>query len=248
MKYVEICTYLQQLVRTELNEGDKIPSERALCQRFDVSRMTVRQAVDVLVNDGILIRKQGRGTYVAHQKLDLQLRITSFAEEMRMRGMVPATTLLEVATEPAPPSIAAALGLPDGAPTHYVRRLRFAGDAPMCVERAWMPANLLPGFCDPAPPDSLYDELRARGLGPTWGEDTIECLNFDRSLAHLLQVKPGAAGIVVTRRTFAENVPIQFAISYYRGDRYKMWVPIAQPRSPIQAPYVRGAVRRHHVE
>ncbi|MBD3689697.1 GntR family transcriptional regulator [Nanchangia anserum] len=233
VKYVEISTYLADLVDSRLSPGDRIPSERALCQRFGVSRMTVRQAVDVLVNEGVLVRQQGRGTFVAQQKLDLQLRITSFGQEMRMRGMVPSTKLLETDEAVPPTHIAQALALSEDAKTYYVRRLRYADDVPMCVEESWLPHALLPGFFDPAPPDSLYGDLQVRGFRPTWGEDTIESVNLDRAQAALLDVEVGAASIVVTRRTFAEDVPVEFAVSYYRGDRYKLWVPIAQPLSPI---------------
>lgn len=234
MKYVEICTYLSELVGTELSPGDKVPSERTLCHQFGVSRMTVRQAIDVLVNEGVLVRQQGRGTFVAQQKLDLQLRITSFSQEMRMRGMVPSTKLLDIEEQVPPAYIARALGLGDDAKAYYVRRLRYADEAPMCVEEAWLPHALLPGFFDPQPPESIYGDLQARGYRPTWGEDTIESVNLDRTLAALLEVDTGAASIAVTRRTFADDVPVQFSLSYYRGDRYKLWVPIAQPMSPIR--------------
>lgn len=239
MKYVDICTYLSDLVNTTLRPGDKVPSERALCDQFGVSRMTVRQAIDILVNEGLLVRRQGRGTFVAPTKLDLQLRITSFAQEMRMRGMVPSTKLLETYRDVPPAHIARALALDDGDSTYYIRRLRYADNAPMCIEEAWLPESPLPGFFDPNPPESIYSDLQARGYCPTWGEDTIESINLDRTQAKLLEVEPGAAGIVVTRRTFTESMPIEFAISFYRGDRYKLWVPIAQPLSPIHPPVPR---------
>ena len=150
-----------------------------------------------------------------------------------MRGMVPSTKLLEADELKPPTFIARALGLDDDATAFYLRRLRYADDAPMSLEESWLPAALLPGFITPTPPESIYGELQTRGFRPTWGEDTIESVNVDIALAQLLEVEPGAAGIHVTRRTFAEAVPVDFTVSIYRGDRYKLWVPISQPLSPI---------------
>ncbi len=234
MKYVRIYNYLLGLIGHELSAGDKIPSERELCERFEVSRMTVRQAVDGLVNDGILVRKQGRGTFVAHQKMDLQLRITSFGQEMRMRGMVPSTRVLACEEVEAGASVASSLALDDDARVYSIKRLRYANGIPMCIEHSWLPVAPLPGFIEPAPPESIYHELQLRGWGPTWGEDNIESVNLNAEDAALLEVPEGASGLVVSRRTFAENVPIDLTISRYRGDRYKLWVPIAQPMTPVR--------------
>lgn len=234
MKYVEISNYLLGLIGQELLPGDKIASERELCEKFQVSRMTVRQAIDGLVNDGILVRQQGRGTFVAQQKMDLQLRITSFGQEMRMRGMVPSTRVLDCGEMVATAAVASALALEDGQRVYSLRRLRYANGIPMCIEQSWLPASVLPGFIDPAPPESIYAQLQARGLGPTWGEDNIESVNLQGEDAQLLEVPSGAAGLVVTRRTFAEEVPVDLTISSYRGDRYKLWVPIARPLAAVR--------------
>ncbi|MDO4613789.1 MAG: GntR family transcriptional regulator [Actinomycetaceae bacterium] len=245
MKYVEISTYLSNLVGTKLSPGEKIPSERELCEHFGVSRMTVRQAIDVLVNDGVLIRRQGRGTFVAQQKLDLQLRLTSFGQEMRMRGMVPSTKLLATDCRPPHPAIAHSLNMAEGEDAFYIRRLRFADLTPMCIEESWTPASLAPGFLHPHAPESIYGDLQARGYPPTWGEDTIEAVNLSEEEAALLDVEVRTASIVVTRRTFAEETPVNFAVSRFRADRYKLWVPIAHPLAPIHPPATRGPQRNH---
>jgi len=85
-KYVIVRNHLLDLVRNGLANGSPVPSERELCEQFEVSRMTVRQAIDTLVVDGVLERHQGKGTFVAPPKLDLQVRLTSFTQEMRRRG------------------------------------------------------------------------------------------------------------------------------------------------------------------
>lgn len=233
MKHQAIYDYLAQSFAKELKPGDKIPSERELCEKFAVSRMTVRQAIGDLVAEGKLERIQGKGTFVAHEKLDLQLRITSFSQEMRMRGMIPATRVLSCEERIPPSSIATSFGLEDGQTIYYIRRLRFADDTPMCVEISHLPAHLLPKFITPQPPEGIYTELNARGYTPTWGEDVIESVLLDTEMSNLLEVGERSAGLLVSRRTYAEGTLICLTKSYYRGDRHKLWVPIAQPYATV---------------
>lgn len=233
VKYQAIYDYLATICTTELKPGDKIPSERELCEKFGVSRMTVRQAVGDLVAEGKLARIQGKGTFVAHEKLDLQLRITSFSQEMRMRGMAPATRVLSCEEKIPTSSIATSFGLEEGQTIFYIRRLRFADDTPMCVETTHLPAHLLPGFITPQPPEGIYTELNARGYTPTWGEDVIESVLLDTEHCRLLEVGEQAAGLLVSRRAYAEGTLICLTKSYYRGDRHKLWVPIAQPYATV---------------
>jgi GntR family transcriptional regulator len=114
LKQVRVRDYLRSLVTHELAVGDARPSERLLCERFQVSRMTVRQAVDALVVDGLLQREQGRGTFVAPTKMDLELRLASFGEEMRRRGMEPSSKVLVAEEVAASPDIADVLELLPG--------------------------------------------------------------------------------------------------------------------------------------
>ena len=100
-KYVIVRNHLLELIRNGLASGSPVPSERELCEQFEVSRMTVRQAIDTLVVDGVLERHQGRGTFVAPPKLDLQVRLTSFTQEMQRRGMEPGVVMLLTETVPA---------------------------------------------------------------------------------------------------------------------------------------------------
>ncbi len=248
VKYVMIYEYVAGLVGDTLKPGDKIPSERELCERFDVSRMTVRQAIQALVNEGVLERQQGRGTFVAEEKMDLQLRLTSFAQEMRMRGMVPSTEVLSAAEEIPPRSIASSLGIGEGEYGYHLIRLRYANDIPMALEDLWIPVALLPGFFTPAPPEGIYVELAQRGFLPTWGEDNIESVNLDGDTAARLDVPKGSAGLKIMRRTFSNETPVAWSVSYYRGDRYKLWVPIMQPMSTLRPPVVGAVVRAHRGE
>ena len=138
-KYLTVRDHLAALVAQELQVGDAIPSERHLSQQFGLSRMTVRQAVDTLVTDGVLVREQGRGTFVAPQRMDFEMRLTTFGEEMRRRGMEPATTVLAAQVVAATPDVATALELEPRQKVHFLYRVRSADGVPICIEQAWVP-------------------------------------------------------------------------------------------------------------
>ena len=233
LKYVRVRDHLRSLVTHELGEGEPIPSERLLCEQFGVSRMTVRQAVDALVVEGLLVREQGRGTFVAPTKVDLEVRLSSFGEEMQRRGMTPSSKVLAAEVVAAAPDVADALELLPGERVSSLYRVRLADGEPMAVEQTWLPARLVPGLLDDGVPESIYGELRRRGLDPDWGEDVVAAAEADAEDAELLGIEPGKAVLRLTRRTFAGPTALVYSRSVYRADRYVLWVPLRRPRRPL---------------
>jgi GntR family transcriptional regulator len=239
-KYQAVRSYLIDLVERQLRVGDAIESERALCERFSVSRMTVRQAVDALVGEGVLVREQGRGTFVAPQRMDFEMRLTTFGEEMRRRGMRPDTRVLDARTEPATGEAADALGTDVDAPLHHLSRVRYADGTPMSIEQLWVPVALVPDLFAGGPPASLYDALRAAGLAPSWGEETLTAAEATEEEAALLDLRGTRAVLRATRRTFSAETPCMYSRACYRGDRYSIWVPLSAP-SPALVPRRAGS-------
>ncbi|MBD5785837.1 GntR family transcriptional regulator [Cellulosimicrobium terreum] len=232
-KYLAVRAYLADLVAGELEVGDAVPSERSLTEKFGVSRMTVRQAIDALVNEGVLERSQGRGTFVAPPRTDFEMRLTTFGEEARRRGMEPGSEVLETEVAPAPSSVAEALDRDDGSAMHHVVRLRSADGRPMSVEEAWIPLDLAPDLLDDGVPESLYGELRRRGLAPTWGEDTITASDATTQEQKLLEMRGSRAVMRTVRRTFSDEGPLMYSRSAYRGDRYSVFVPLREARPTL---------------
>ena len=232
-KYLAVRDFLSALVAGELRVGDAIPSERALSERFGVSRMTVRQAIESLVADGVLEREHGRGTFVAPQRMDFEMRLTTFGEEMRRRGMEPATVVLAARTVAATPDVAAALDLEPGADVHYLYRVRSADGAPMSIEQAWVPADLVPDLFADGPPESVYAALRAAGVPPEWGEETLEAGEASEAEATLLELGAAHAVLRARRRTYAERGACMYSHACYRADRYSVWVPLRAPGPAI---------------
>ena len=234
-KYIVVRNHLLELIRSGLASGTPVPSERELCEQFDVSRMTVRQAIDTLVVDGLLERHQGRGTFVAPPKLDLQVRLTSFTQEMRRRGMEPGVVMLLAETVAADEAVAGALELDADAEVHHLRRLLTANAIPMAIEENWIPAALLPDLLHSTPSFSVYVKLTQAGLAPEWGEDTIEAHAATAPEAALLSVQEGAPTLDITRRTFHEHCAIDYSRTLFRADRYTLWVPVSAPK-PVFRP------------
>src|ERR671921_2311028 len=143
-KHVRVREYVRSLLEGA-ERGTPTPSERELVQRFGVARMTVRQALDALVAEGLLERIPGRGTFVA-QPPKSPGRLTSFTEEIKRRGMLPESQTLLARVEQAGPGVARALDISPGDPVLHWRRLRRADQAIVCVEDAYLNEVLLPGF------------------------------------------------------------------------------------------------------
>lgn len=240
LKHLAVRDYLTDLVSRELDVGAAIPSERTLCDRFGVSRMTVRQAVDALVAEGVLRREQGRGTFVAPQRMDFEMRLTTFGEEMRSRGMEPDSKVLRTASVPAAGVVAEALDVVPGAPLHHLERVRYADGVPMSVERVWVPEPVLPTLFADGAPVSVYEALRAAGHTPTWGEDTLTASEATDAEAAMLALQGGRAVMRAERRTYADTGPVMYSTACYRGDRYSVWVPLRAPE-PVLVPRQGGA-------
>ncbi len=232
-KYLAVHAHLTDLIETGLAAGDAVPSERALTEQFGVARMTVRRALDSLVAEGVLVREQGRGTFVAAERADFEMRLTTFGEEARRRGMVPGTDVLDSTRVPAARLVAAALGVEPGAAMFYVKRLRTADGAPFSVEESWVPVDVVPHLLADGVPDSLYGALRAAGHAPTWGEDTIVAAEATAVELRLLAMRGSRAVMRTRRRTFAGEHAVMYSHTCYRGDRYSVFVPLREPRPTL---------------
>ena len=219
LKHVAIREYVRGLV-TGCAAGTAAPSERDLVERFGVARMTVRQALDALVSEGVLERFPGRGTFVAPPRRRPS-RLASFTEDMAGRGTVTDSRTLAAERVKASAGVARALGLTPRDPVLRWRRLRLADGKPVCLSDAYLSAALVPGLFDgPDLPASLYDELATRGRRPTWAEDSLSAGVATAEEAELLECPEGAVVIRLTRRALWEDRPIEVSRSVYRADQH----------------------------
>ncbi|KAA1421382.1 GntR family transcriptional regulator [Nocardioides humilatus] len=202
--------------------GTAAPSERDLVERFGVARMTVRQALDALVAEGVLQRFPGRGTFVAPPRRKPS-RVASFTEDMATRGTVAESRTLAAEKVRAPAGVARALGLGPREAVLRWRRIRLADGSPVCLSDCYINAALAPGLLDgPDLPASLYDELAARGRRPTWAEDSLSAGVATPEEAALLECKEGTVVIRLTRRALWEDRPVEVSRSVYRADQHTL--------------------------
>jgi GntR family transcriptional regulator len=226
LKHVQVREYVRSLV-TGMAPGSPAPSERELVHQFGVARMTVRQAMDALVVEGLLERIPGKGTFVAHPRRTSS-PITSFTEEMTRRGLLPESQTLLARREQAGPGVARALNISEGDAVIHWKRLRRADSIPMCLEDAYLNEVLLPGFLQSGMPTSLYDALDQRGLRPTWAEDSVnaDVANVDEAAA--LELPAGAVVLRHSRRAVNGAKVVEVSRSVFRADRFTLWVQLGQ--------------------
>ncbi|MBF4618517.1 GntR family transcriptional regulator [Clavibacter sp. VKM Ac-2873] len=200
-----------------------IPSERELATTHDVSRATVRQAVRQLVEEQRLYTVQGKGTFVAGERIQTQLHLASFTEDMRRRGMA-ATTIVRSARIDVPPLPArAALGLDEGERAWSVERLRLANGTPMAIELGWYSPRVASDLGDHDLTASLYAVLAERyGVHIDGAEQTVWTEAADARTAEALEVPEGSATLVFRRTSRAGGTPVEHVTSWYRGDRYQV--------------------------
>lgn len=233
-KHVQVREYVRGLI-DGADAGSPAPSERELVQHFGVARMTVRQALDALVSEGLLERVPGRGTFVARVKSDVHVRLSSYTEEMARRGMKPDSRTLVARMESAGPGVARALEINEGDLVVHWQRLRFADGVPMCIEDAYLSDSIVPNFLEQSLPTSLYGELDRRDLLPTWGEDSVSAALARPDEADALGISQGDSVLRISRRAFAAEIAVEVSRSTYRADRFTLWVPLTRPSTPPAA-------------
>jgi GntR family transcriptional regulator len=224
--YVQIYRALAEQIRLgRLAAGDLVPSERELSDEYEVSRMTVRQALRSLRQDGLVYQDRGVGTFVARSKVNIHTRhLVGFTEDMRQRGLQPSSQLIGLQKELAKTPIAEALGLPPRAEVFRLERLRLADGEPMAYEVNHLPAALCPELEDYDLADNaLYQILETRyGIRLERAAEALEAVSATRRAARFLAVKTGSPLLAVTRTVYAEDDRIiEYAQSLYRADRYR---------------------------
>jgi GntR family transcriptional regulator len=221
--YLQLKRWIEDAVaKGVIKPGDALPSERDLALKVDVSRVTVRKAVQHLVRDGLLVQRHGSGTFVAPQphRVEQSLsQLTSFTEDMARRGMEVHALWLDRGLYHPSPEETVVLGMSPGDRVARVARLRLTDDQPLAIERAALSADILP---DPdAIETSLYAHLDRRGNRPVRAIQRIRAVSVGEADAKLLEVEEGAPVLNIERTSYlASGRVIEFTRSVYRGDTY----------------------------
>lgn len=215
---------LQQVIRDAINRrvlslDDAIPAERDLATDYGISRITVRKALAGLVEEGLLTRRRGAGTFVSARVEKSFSKLSSFSEDMVSRGRVPTSDWISRTAGTVTPEEALSLGLSPGTLVYRFQRIRYADGVPMALEY-----STIAGYCLPsaeAVERSLYEALEAAGNRPVRALQRLRALAFAPEQAKPLGVAAGHAGLFIERRGFLrDGRTAEFTQSYYRGDAY----------------------------
>ncbi|PHV12257.1 GntR family transcriptional regulator [Chitinimonas sp. BJB300] len=218
--YLQVASKLSSAISAGLWQADEaLPSERVLCEILEISRVTARKAMDILFEQGLIVRRQGSGTYIAPRLVQPLSRLTSFSEEIRNRGFAPASRWLSRIISIASQEEVLRLGLSPAATVARIKRLRMADNTVMAVETSTLPSRYLP---DPtAMGDSLYSWLDSRSTPVTRALQHIKAINASDEIAQLAGIPSGSAMLMITRIGYLESgLPVELTYSYCRNDYY----------------------------
>ncbi len=218
--YLQMQRALREAIHQKmLSPDDALPPERDMAEDFSVSRITVRKALEGLVSEGLLTRRQGAGTFVAARVEKSFSKLSSFTEDMISRGRAPSSEWISKSEGSVTPEESLTLGLSPGTPVYRFARIRYADGAAMAVEYTTIAAFALPSA--DAVQNSLYAAMAATGHRPSRALQRLRGVLVTREHAALLGVKPKDAGLLVERRGFLrDGRAVEVSHSYYRGDAY----------------------------
>lgn len=229
-KYTHIIQhFLEKIKSGEMKDGDKLPAEEELCSYFNVSRITVRKALNELLYEGYIIKKHGKGSYVSSGVAKMQLNsLQGFTEEMRSRGLVASSKILNVELQNADTIVADKLQIDENSKVYCIERLRLANDEPMSIEKVYIPYYLCSDIEKYDLTNSLYEILdKQYGLYPKKAEESIEASAAGKREQEVLKIKLRAPVLKIERLSYlSNNTPLEYVTSIYRGDKYKFYVTI----------------------
>ncbi|MGQ9625340.1 MAG: GntR family transcriptional regulator [Anaerolineae bacterium] len=227
---------LKELLREEIESGkwqpeQQIPSEAELCERFELSRTVVRQALNELVNEGLLYRQKGKGTFVARPKIGESLvqNLTGFYEDMVARGLTPVTQVLEQSVVPASKKVAEKLNLKPGSKVIKIERRRFINDEPILLVTTYIPYEACPELLnEDLTKQSLYALLEEKyGLEIVRGHRTLEAVAANEYEARLLNIEEKAPLVLLHSVSYLrDGRPIEYYHAVHRGDRSRFEVEL----------------------
>ena len=221
--YFQIAENLKQAIEDgTLKPGERLDNELDLTERLGVSRPTVRQAVQRLVEQGLVVRRRGLGTVIVAPRILRSVALTSLYDDLAANHRHPATTVLAAREIEADDELAAVLALPAGAEVLSVERLRLADGNPLAIMHNYLPAGLLKGRPeDVLEKTGLYELLRSQGVELHAGEQVIGARHATAHETRMLQAPRTATVLTMTRTTFdISGRPVEHGSHAYLADRY----------------------------
>ncbi len=228
--YVQIRESLRaDILQGALKRGEQLPSENDLAAKYNVSRMTIRESIEDLVNEGLLYRRHGVGTFVAFPHLQRDhTRLTSFFDKAEQEGIQVQAKLLKLEVVPAKPRVAEALDIPVGSHVIRIKTLRYANGVPITVHDAHVPHKLFPNLVhENLEVQHLWTLFEKAGYRVKRAIQKLEAREASKEVANLMRMKEGAPVLFKERTVYADDgTPVEFTYCYNRGDIYSLTVAL----------------------
>lgn len=229
-KYQLIYQHYVKIIESgELSDGQRLPTEEELCQLFDASRTTVRNALKELAYRGYIVKKHSRGSFVRSGGASMSLdSLQGFTDEMARRGLRSGSKLLRAEMESADILVSTRLNIAELSKVFVIERLRTVEDKPMAIEKAYLPFFRCPDLLRHDLTGSLYRILeREYSLRPQQANQALEAALAESEEAKLLGISPKSPVLRIDRTTYlADTTPFEYCSSVYRGDKYKFYVTL----------------------
>jgi DNA-binding GntR family transcriptional regulator len=220
--YFQLAQHLERVIEAgDMAHGARLDNELQLAAQLGLSRPTVRRAIQYLVDKGLLVRKRGVGTSVAHAKVRRGIELTSLYDDLLRSGQRPSTRVLANVVEPAGRTLAQALGLPEGTPVTAIERLRYADDEPIALLRNYLPTSV-PGLTTATlEQHGLYEVIRGAGIRLHAAVQSIGARNATVAEARLLGEGKRAPLLTMERTVYDdEGQAVEHGVHVYRASRY----------------------------
>lgn len=234
--YFQTKEHLKKYIKDNgLKPGDCLPSEKDLIARYGVSRITMRRALDELEKEGIIYRVHGKGTYVSSQRINVQLSyLTSFTEDMLERGYSTYSKILKLEIIQPDDDVKKALRLEDGKNVILLERIRYADIQPVALEKCYIPQEPFANIVDQDLEHQSLNKLMQTmyGIRFSYAKQWIGTKIADREVKKIFGFTAPTALLSMRRNVYDVNdVPVQYTISYYRGDSYEYEITLPMKNS-----------------
>lgn len=223
---------LENIIKKRIEEGiykvdERIPSERKLSEELSISRMTISKAINNLVEEGVLHRKRGQGTFVSKNKIEFFPGLMGFTEIMKNKGMKPSSKVISQSVIMPDKHLCEKLRISEKEKVIFTQRLRLADNEIVNLEKSYVPYSLCPKLLEvDLSVESIYKLLTNEGYKPSKVEQEVQAILSNDELSELLQINIDEPILKRKRITYSKDMPIEYSLNYYRGDVYTMVITV----------------------
>ena len=228
-KYVQVKEdILRKILAKDWNDGYRVPVEEDLCRMYDVSRITVRRAMEELQAEGYVVKIQGKGTFVSNKTVEQRLsKFYSFSEELRRQGLNEQAEVIELEVIRADEELSKQLQIEPGSLVQRVYRLRRTDYGPYALETSYIPCGIVGEFTkEMINEQGLYRSMEQHGVVVNSAREMFKAVNVNHEQSRLLGVRDDAAAISLIRTAYSGGIVVEYCVSIVRGDFFSYTVDL----------------------